>query len=173
MTNIKFSNIENVTTKAFLSLFQQPQAKLIQKIHLKACDGINNIVIKTIAENCPNLLKLAVHELKSTDNSITSNDILLLAIKCPKLEFLDLCYTHKSIGKCMVQIISQMPALRHFEYCIDGNWGDKEILTGIYNHLCMNLKNFNVVTKVNVHLDRCIVGTRIENFDSKFTKSEG
>jgi hypothetical protein len=131
---------------------------------LSACDGLCGPVIKIIAASCPDLKKIAIHQPKATEeNLIKSEDILHLSSKCVRLQSLDLCYTHISIGQTLAEIISYLPALKVFKYSSNTSPDDRDSLITVYNYLFVNLKNFNVILKRNFHMDRYLSGIRVKH----------
>lgn len=162
LSSLKFSKLENVTSSAFCELFGKFHAGYLQKIHLSACDGLCSRVVKIIASSCPHLMKIAIHQPKATEeNLINSEDILYLASKCTRLQLLDLCYTHISIGQALAEAISYLPALKEFKYCSNSS-NERDSLNTIYNYLFVNLKDFNVALKCNSHMDKYVHGSRVK-----------
>lgn len=163
LTSITFSKMDNVSPSAFASLFKQPHSINFTKIYLSACDGVNSTVVKTIAERCPYLIKLALHQPKSTyENLITAEDVMYLASKCVKLQVLDLCYTHTSIGKAIPKIVQYLPDLKSFKYCLNSSLhaNAKAILATTFGWLVSHLEDFDVSVGLNSHLDETINGYR-------------
>lgn len=155
--------MDNVSPKAFANLFKQPHSKNYTKIYLSACDGVNANVVKTIAECCPSLIKLALHQPKSSfENLITAEDLIYLASKCVKLQALDLCYTHSSIGTAIPKIVQYLPDLRSFKYCLNSSntTSSKVILATTFTWLVTHLDGFDINVGLNSHLDETINGYR-------------
>ncbi len=166
LTAIEFSEFEKITPQNFEQLFKQPQFKLLKKIVLRNCDGVDGAVIKAIADNCHDLNFFGVNQFKTAEiNLIKSDDILYLAAKCKRIERLDLCYTHTSVGKALTKIVSQLPFLNKFVYCDCCNNDSKILLTSVFNILIRNLKNFSIKLECNeTNFDKYLCGVREEAY---------
>lgn len=161
LSTIVFSKIEKVTPQAYISLFKQPQSKVLQKIVLNACDGVNGLVVKTIGEYCPALSKFGLNQSRTAEvNLVKSDDILFFVAKCMKLEFLDLCYTHQSIGKAITKIILLSPHLKKFKFCEYLSDDPEVLLISLFNIIDRNARNFSVNIVRNVDNDEYIIGIR-------------
>lgn len=163
LSTIVFSKIEKVTPQAYISLFKQPQSAFLEKVVLNACDGVNGLVVKTIGEYCPALRKFGIHQSKTAElNLVKSDDLLFFVAKCTKLEFLDLCYTHQSIGKAIPKIILLSPHLKKFKFCEYLSDDPEVLLISLFNILERNARNFSINIERNVNSDEYIFGTRID-----------
>ncbi|XP_065206966.1 F-box/LRR-repeat protein 21-like [Planococcus citri] len=163
LTSLTFSKMDNVSPKSFANLFKQPHSKNYTKIHLSACEGVNSTVVRTIAKNCPNLINLTLHQPKATNgNLFTAVDLIYLASKCVQLRFLDLCYTHFSIGIAIPVIVYFLPNLKRFKYYLNSssNPSSKFVSDTILKFLVSHLRDFDVKIGLNSHLDETITGYR-------------
>lgn len=163
LSTIVLSKIEKVTPQAYMLLFKQAQSKFLDKIILNACDGVNGPVVRTIADCCPALKKFGIHQSRTAEsNLIQSDDILFFVSKCTRLELLDLCYTHQSVGKAIPKIILVSPRLLKFKFCEYLSDDPEVLLISLFNIINRTAKDFSVNIGRNVNSDEYIIGIRVD-----------
>ncbi|XKL62830.1 hypothetical protein PGB90_002663 [Kerria lacca] len=118
LRSLVVTNAKRVSARAIMRLFYEPHVQHLQKINLGRCPELHQLVLKFIADRCPNLRKLYVDQFGSSCPCIGVVDLQYISERCPRLEHLELCSMGYAVGEALPSILKKFNKLRSFKYFV-------------------------------------------------------